>query len=68
VFALVLVALTGAGVIVLGALALALVAVLLSLLFAILLAALPLAAFLAVPILMVVGMVKLFSQKRMSGA
>ncbi len=63
VFTLVAVVLTGAGVIVAGALALAMVAVLLCLIFAILMAVLPFAAFLAVPILVVVGLVKLFSNR-----
>lgn len=66
-FALVAVVLTSAGVIVVSALALALVAVLLSVVFAILLAILPFAAFLAVPILIVVGVVKLLSGRRSSG-
>ena len=63
---LLVVVLTGAGVIVLGVLALALVAVLLSVVFAVLLTLLPLAAFLAVPILVVVGLVK-FADNRKQG-
>lgn len=63
---LLVVVLTGAGVIVLGALALALVAVLLSVVFAVLLTLLPLAAFLVVPILVVVGLVK-FAGNRKQG-
>ncbi len=67
-FTLVVVVLTGAGVIVAGALALALVAVLLCAIFAILMAVLPFAAFLAVPILVVVGLVKLLSNRSRSQA
>ncbi len=67
-FTLVAVVLTGAGVIVAGALALAMVAVLLCVIFAVLMAVLPFAAFLAVPILVVVGLVKLFSNRNRAQA
>lgn len=67
-FAAVAVVLTGTGVIVASALALALAAVMLCVLFAVLLALLPFAAFLAVPILLVVGLVKLFSNRGQSKA
>lgn len=61
---LLVVVLTGAGVIVISALALAVATVLLSVVFAVLLAVLPLAAFVAVPILVVVGLVKLIGNRQ----
>jgi hypothetical protein len=56
---LVAVILAGAGVLMVGALAMAAVAALLAVVFAILLSVLPVAVFIAIPILAVVGMVKL---------
>jgi hypothetical protein len=62
-FTLLIIVLSGTGVIVAGVIALVLMVVVLSVLFALMLAILPFAAFLAVPILVVVGLVKLFSKR-----
>ena len=61
---LLVVVLTGAGFIVFGALAFAVIAVLLSVACLVLLTLLPLAAFLAVPVLIVVGLVKLVGDRQ----
>ena len=59
---LVAVVLAGTGVMVVGALALAVVASIVAVLFALLLVFLPFAIFIAIPILVVVGLVKLMSK------
>ena len=59
---LVAVVLAGTGVMVVGALALAVVASIVAVLFALLLVFLPFAIFIAIPILAVVGLVKLMSK------